>query len=577
MSAKPPSAERTQTARPDKSGEPTFEWKLTDSSITDTVRLIAGPFDVLPIVFVPGIMGSNLKSTTDGTPIWRLDTGVGGKPWGMLKAFANLGPGPRQRLLHPERCVVDSGGAIPSKLGGSVHSKEEYRRRGWGSVGQGSYHEFLLWLEAELNPAVRDPAMWLDYYEDQAAVSAAPKPNDQPKLHPGVRMGMKGQPFSAEKPFTPVMTDDLLARSKFLMPVHVVGYNWLASNKAAAELLQKRVLEIIKENDVGSYRCEQVIIVTHSMGGLVARACAQLGGMGARIAGIVHGVMPAVGAAVAYRRCKIGMRDEDFGAGLVIGSNGQEVTAVFAQAPGALQLLPSQTYSANWLRVQGPDGKTVESWPIAGAAGNDPYEAIYKRRDRWWGLVNEAWLSPVEGQPIKWETFQRNVDIAAQFHAELGASYHPNTFVFYGADPKQKSFEKVTWKIAVGLAPDRLSPPSIPTVVKLNSQQVRMDGTSPEYVGGETQLKSSTSDVGGEGSMYDTSYWELHCEKQDGAGDGTVPISSGAAPLVQGGSSVQQQFKLTGFGHEPAFNDGTAQRATLYAITKIAGKAKRPQ
>jgi pimeloyl-ACP methyl ester carboxylesterase len=531
MSAKPPSAERTQTARPDKSGKPTFDWKLTDSSITDTVRLIAGPFDVLPVVFVPGIMGSNLKSTNGG-PVWRLDTGVGGIPWGMLKGFATTGPGPRQRLLHPDRCTVDPDGAIPSKLRGSVHSKEEYRRRGWGSVGQGSYHEFLLWLEEELNPAARNPALWLDYYQDQLSVSSAPKQNEQPKLHPGIRMGMKGQPFSAEKPFASVMTDDLLARSKFLMPVHVVGYNWLASNDLAAASLKKRVLEIIKENDVGSFRCEQVILVTHSMGGLVARACAQLEGMEARIAGIVHGVMPAVGAAVAYRRCKMGMRDEDFGAGLVIGSNGQEVTAVFAQAPGALQLLPSQTYAANWLRVQSPDGKIAESWPVAGPAGNDPYEAIYKRRDRWWGLVNEAWLSPTEGQPILWAIFAKNVDKASAFHVDLGEKYHPNTYSFYGADPKQKSFEKVTWKVAAGLAPDRLSPPAISSVTKMSSLQVRMDGTSPEYVGGETEMSTSASSSGGGVSTYETSYWELHCEMQDGAGDGTVPTSSGAAPLV---------------------------------------------
>ena len=576
MSAVPPSAERTQIGRPDKSGKPSFDWTLTDSSITDTVRLIAGPFDVLPIVFVPGIMGSNLKSTK-GTPVWRLDTGVGGIPWGMLKGFATRGPGPRQQLLHPARCVVDDGGAIPKELGGSVQSREEYRRRGWGTVGEGSYHTFLLWLEEQLNPVARNPARWLDYYQDETTIGPTPKPNDEPKLFPGIRMGIKGQPFGAEKTFTAIMTDDLLARSKYLMPVYVAGYNWLASNRAAAALLQSSILQIIKENDAGSFRCEQVIVVTHSMGGLVARACAQLPGMEDRIAGIAHGVMPATGAAVAYRRCKIGMRDEDFGAGLVIGSTGQEVTAVFAQAPGALQLLPSQTYSANWLRVQGPDGRVAESWPAAGDGGNDPYESIYKRRDRWWGLVNEAWLSPAEGQPIDWGDFADNVAEAKKFHSALIGKYHSNTYAFYGADKKQKSFEKVTWKIASGLAPDRNPRPSIPAVTNMTPQQVRMDGTTPEYVGGKTEVSSYVTPMGGGVSVYDTSYWELHCEMQDGAGDGTVPLNSGAAPLAQGGTCVQQQFKLTGFGHEPAFKDGSAQRATLYAITKIAGKAKRPQ
>lgn len=576
MSSAPPDNRRTQTARPDKNGRPTFDWTLTNPSILDTVKLIAGPFDVLPVVFVPGIMGSNIKSK-NGTPVWRLDSGVGGIPWGMLRGFATRGPGPRQQLLHPDRCTVDDGGAIPKALGGSVHSRDEYRRRGWGTVGEGSYHKFLLWLEEQLNPAERNPARWHDYYQTEVTVSAMPKPGSEPKLFSGVRMGMKGQPFGAEKPFTSIMTDDLLARCKFLMPVYAAGYNWLASNDDAAKHLKARIAQIIKENDGGSFRCEQVLLVTHSMGGLVARACAQLPAMEEKIAGIVHGVMPTVGAAVAYRRCKIGMRDEDFGAGLVIGSTGREVTAVFAQAPGALQLLPSQRYRSDWLRVQSPNGQIAESWPVVGESGNDPYESIYKRRDRWWGLVNEAWLSPLEGQPIDWSEFSNNVNKAKVFHAELVGKYHSNTYSFYGADPKQKSFEKVTWKIAQGLAPDRVRPPQIPAVVNMTPKQVRMDGSTPEYVGGKTEFSSYSTPTGGGVTVYDTSYWELHCELQDGAGDGTVPLSSGAAPMAQGGANIQQQFKLTGFGHEPAFKDGVAQRATLYAITKIAGKAKRPQ
>eukprot|EP01032_Pedospumella_encystans_P026865 gene26865-30371_t len=160
------------------------------------------------------------------------------------------------------------------------------------------------------------------------------------KLPPGITMDMSGLPRVAEDDHftTPILSDDLLKRAKCRFPVYACGYNWLASNTEAADALKDRIAEVIAENNKGAYKCEQVILVTHSMGGLVARCCAQLDGMAGKIAGIVHGVMPAVGAAVAYRRCKVGMREESFTAGLVIGSNGREVTAVFAQAPGALQL-----------------------------------------------------------------------------------------------------------------------------------------------------------------------------------------------------------------------------------------------
>ena len=576
MSALPPNRERSQVAKPDKHGMPTFEWSLTDSALTDIVKLVTGPFDVLPVVFVPGIMGSNLRAKSTKAPLWRLDKGTFGMPWNLVGGFATKGPGPRQRLLHPDRCEVDPSGAVPKEFAGTVSDKKTYEARGWGSVGEGSYHAFLLWLEQTLNSVERNPLLWSEYYQDQAAVSAPLKPGEKPRMFPGLRMGMKGQPFAAEKlNFAPVMSDDLIARSKFLMPVYAVGYNWLASNDVAAKELLTRITSIVRENNMGQYRCKQVILVTHSMGGLVARACAQRPGAAASIAGIVHGVMPAVGAAVAYRRCKVGMADEDFGAGLVIGSTGREVTAVFSQAPGALQLLPSKDYAPQWLRVQDATGKIVESWPAPEAS--DPYASVYLKRDRWWGLVNEAWLSPVNGAPITWATFEKNVDAAMRFHGELGKFYHSQTFSYYGADPKQKSFEKVTWRMRHGIASDKAARPAVGRVVGMSPTQVRMNGSTPEYVGGKTEYSTYATPYGSGTNSYESSYWELHCELQDGAGDGTVPLSSGSAPLLHGGANLRQQFRLAGFGHEPAYNNHLAQRAVLYSITKIAGIAERPQ
>jgi len=570
--AAPP--ERSQSARPDGKGVPTFDWQLTNSDIADIVKLVSGPYDVLPVVFVPGIMGSNLKSKLGGDPVWRLDVGIGRVPWSLLGDYMTKGPGARQRILHPDRCELDDQGAVPKELRGRVHSPADYTRRGWGTVAQKSYHPFLLWLEETLNPKDGNPARWTDYYQDEATISAPPVPGAEPKLFPGVRMGLKGQPFGAEKtPFASIMTDDLIARSKFMFPVYAAGYNWLESNHLSAVALQKRIGEIIKENNVGQFRCEQVIVVTHSMGGLVARACAQLSGMADRIAGVVHGVMPAVGAAVAYRRCKLGMADENFGAGLVLGSNGPEVTAVFAQAPGALELLPSHLYHPKWLRVLGPDGTAVDSWPAGGEGGNDPYTSIYLRRDRWWGLVNEAWLAPKDGIPITWNDFMKNVDKAKEFHGDLGAAYHSNTYSYYGADASKKSFENMTWRIRRGRPPDNANPPTIDAVIKMPTTDVRMDGRTPELVGGATRIETGPR---GSGSVVETSYWELHGEMHDGSGDGTVPTSSGSAPLSAAAGSVQQQFKLTGFDHEGSYESGTARLATLYAITKVAKKAKRP-
>jgi alpha-beta hydrolase superfamily lysophospholipase len=49
------------------------------------------------------------------------------------------------------------------------------------------------------------------------------------------------------------------------------------------------------------FQCEKVIVVTHSMGGLVARALIhpKMGSLKDKVLGIVHGVMPAIGAGAA--------------------------------------------------------------------------------------------------------------------------------------------------------------------------------------------------------------------------------------------------------------------------------------
>ena len=62
-----------------------------------------------------------------------------------------------------------------------------------------------------------------------------------------------------------------------------------------------------------------------------------------------------------------------------------------------------------------------------------------------------------------------------------------------------------------------------------------------------------------------TSYWELHCRMQDGAGDGTVPVSSGRAPIRQvRQGSVRQQVQSPGFDHEASYANPLTQQFTLY-------------
>jgi hypothetical protein len=66
------------------------------------------------------------------------------------------------------------------------------------------------------------------------------------------------------------------------------------------------------------------------------------------------------------------------------------------------------------------------------------------------------------------------------------------------------------------------------------------------------------------------------CARQDGGGDGTVPVSSGAFPLHNGGGAIQQQLGVLNVQHEPAYHDETVRLFSLYALQKIAARAKVP-
>jgi hypothetical protein len=472
-------------------------------------------------------------------------------------------------VLHPGRTKVYRGGGVPKNKAKDGSAQQDYINRGWGEVSEASYHKFLLWLDNKMN-GERNPAAWDDFSTSSEASTIGEKIGRI--LPEGLEVKMRGLPQFSEGGLgvPPFKSEELLKRSKFNFPIYAFGYNWLASNAVAAEELKSRIEKIIIENNVGAVTCSQVILITHSMGGLVARACSQLSGMSQKIVGVVHGVMPATGAAVAYRRCKVGMRDEDLVAGLVIGSSGKEVTAVFAQAPGALQLLPSEDYGPNWLRAVDPNDKSILSMPIS-----DPYEEIYLKKGKWWSLIREEWLSPSDGMPIGWSDFSKNIRVAKEFHRTISKHYHHNTYVFYGGGIEKASFSNIIWKITPGVPPIVASTaPSIPDVLDLRDTSVRTDGLNRLYVGGGPLVRAGGRGDASVAMVTETSHWEIYCDHHDSAGDGTVPASSGKAPKASGSKSVLQQFELQKILHEPAYRDyPVAQQVTYYAVTKLAAMA----
>ena len=100
------------------------------------------PDRIIPVIFLPGVMGTNL--TREGRPdaIWLLDSGTTVAPWMATS------PAVRKQKLNPDQTEVYGGGKI---LSGTVQAEGELRRRGWGEVASMSYGEWLVWLENALN------------------------------------------------------------------------------------------------------------------------------------------------------------------------------------------------------------------------------------------------------------------------------------------------------------------------------------------------------------------------------------------------------------------------------------------
>lgn len=379
------------------------------------------PDRVIPVVFLPGVMGSNLMSKEkDGDLIWRLDSIPGTLVW------TTRGPAQRGKLLDPSNTFVDPRGAVQEENMKERRLFGSRTDRGWGEVGYMSYGDFLPWLQKVLN----------DNDEKQENQQTG-----NGKLT--AREKLENYNLNAEVGETNLTTDEVNTSYKYLFPVHAAGYNWLASNSESAKNLSIRITKIINDYHSRGMKCEKVILVTHSMGGLVARHYSEMlksNNGDSFVLGIVHGVMPDLGSPMAYKRMKMG---EAGTTGLVIGANGAEMTPVLAKAPGPLQLLPGVSYGMGWLHIEGKKELLPES---------DPYTEIYTNRTAWWALREERFISPnLDNSNFinnEWLSYKDIINFKVKpFIEELNGHYHNNTYAFYGNDgAKYPSYAQVCWK-----------------------------------------------------------------------------------------------------------------------------------
>jgi pimeloyl-ACP methyl ester carboxylesterase len=394
--------------------------KATECFKTETQNRLVIERDVLPIVFVPGIMGSRL-GRTQKDKVWDPDS-----TWFMFTTYGRRktnAEAKKAQLIGREfnqghLQVLNDDAEHNAVFANEIDTTRD--KRGWGGVSWSSYGAILKALqEREWDQSVNL------FYE---------------------------------------------------FPVHAFGYNWTASNGMAGEQLAAYIEQVIKGYTDGGRKCTKVLLVTHSMGGLVARSACLLHGAKDKVLGVIHGVQPANGSPAAYWRMKGGFErphtipDLDFiqwfrnpvkmfnhlkgklvnneilGVGhiaaWVLGTDGEEVTALLGNMPGGLQLLPNKQYKNNnggerWLELLDKDGDRT-ALPVA-----DPYKEIYRKENAYYRLVNPNWLAPgwkesssLNDDLAPWDLYLGCLSEAEHFHdslAGLDERVHPETYQFYSS------------------------------------------------------------------------------------------------------------------------------------------------
>lgn len=159
---------------PDTDGSLVAHTVATPKSFKVRAKITVGSRRVIPIIFVPGIMGSNLRVRLDtatqaasdsgatqdidvgraattaqtagpsdlipGEPVWRPPNG---SLDGLRAAWQweRRDPALRQRLLNPTLLEVDGNGDLGDEVSGLGFA--EMRARGWGEVYLDSYGQLL--------------------------------------------------------------------------------------------------------------------------------------------------------------------------------------------------------------------------------------------------------------------------------------------------------------------------------------------------------------------------------------------------------------------------------------------------
>jgi len=587
----------------DVDGTPTAKPVLTPDSDQRCKEIHCDPRPPIPVIFLPGVMGTLLANKDTGATVWsapNMDHVASAIPGALSIVGGYLASATaRETRLDPTVAVVDPRGPVEVSTSDvdSGLSEEEAKRRGWGTVHRWSYQPTLAWLQYTLNnPMFMGNLIGEWVHGDDKGETAALKalldthPSDYGGYGPG-------GPLTAD-------SDVFKSLLKHRYTVYAIGYNWLQSNQVSAQQVldgmdftdvktkkTTRIMgirEICRENHT-----DKAIIITHSMGGLVARMASQFCDGAKDIYGVIHGAQPATGAPLFAKRFRTG--GEDFVSKSLMGRNDAQFVALAGFAEGPMELSPMPDYNDGkpWWIFTDKNDQVKMALPEQSAL-----DEIYTS-DAWYGLLPDSKLLDPAGivkkqlgkekHPVSVHThFKRTIRGVVARQKNLINNYHPNTYAMYGdgaLKPKSTDGTQPPPKLEFSLPEEKLEtwgtvvwqgdiPESVKDVELKGAKLIAKDGDDHHgvlkiLVGGQTvtltvQQQAVASEKGKDNGI-------IH-------GDGTVPAWSAAAQgrgVIPGLSTdkangVQMVFVQGGYEHQFCFNHPWTRWATLYSVAQVA-------
>ena len=473
---------------------------------------------IVPIMFLPGIMGTRLQDSESGKTIWDPDNVL------YMAGLSRKKISDKQKLLG----ITNVSAAKPitkaarNVLGLSKSYSVEQLDRGYAAIASGFYDRFLRALETKLNTE----------------------------------------------------------QSQIIYPVYVCAYDWRKDINAIAATEVKDIYNKIKEEQ----ETDEMIIITHSMGGLVAREFLRQNPQAAqKIKAVIHGVQPVQGAVQFYAYFKCGARHfspwwdiPGTILGNILGASKKDFAALCSDIPGALELAPTvNSKEKQWLDW---DEKLEQTYDIR--AQKQDIFSCYEDTNGILGFTDKSFNDKVNGLIVK------NIAKAKAFHKKLELYCHDRTYVL--SSSLVKTVQSVHIKpnnITIDLATDFCcgEPKAMRQVKNLTSEQKNLlfgiklelsrdlaNMEQEEFPDDnralvEQMVSERLKDTYKRSWNFQDPRIQISIAETD-AGDGTVPLTS------QQALEVKETIKYERKEHSSFYADKTVIADVIKKIKEINGE-----